>query len=147
MTSGPTLDDVKARRAQIAAMRSALEAEDHELQIAERVLMRLARKTLAIAPRLPDEQISSQQIGDDGAASGTVEELIIRTLRLSAVAWLTSAEVKGDVDRMRGREVPMGTIGPVLTELKNKNIIVRDGNRVALSERSHEAHVPRHADH
>ncbi len=44
-------------------------------------------------------------------------------------------EVRAKASELKGTEIPMGTVSPTLTDLKNAGLIVRDGMRVALASR------------
>ncbi len=133
------LDKIKARRSELAAQLRAIEQEERELQIAEKVLLRLARIP-AISPNIGSgiwrEKLDRNNASDATQRAATTPNLVLQSLTQSAVVWLTSNEVQADVTRMKGAEVPMSTISPTLSNLKKDGIIVRDGNKVALRERA-----------
>lgn len=127
------IDKIKERRAELAKMREAIDAEERELSIAERVLVRLHRHAPAPLPAVPTIEQAASKLQN---RSTSTESLIERALRECATVWYTSAEVRVDVSRLKGKDVPMTTIGPTLTAMKRNGTIVRDGNKVALAERA-----------
>ena len=139
------LSTIQARRAELAAHRQAIEAEEQELAIAERVLVRLARNaisrsaiTASGSAVLDDLTLEANATVSSNSLPKTfsTKDLIRSLLSSSAVVWLTSQEVRDGVVLAKGRDVPKSTIGPTLTAMKEAGIIVRDGNKVALKERA-----------
>ncbi len=65
----------------------------------------------------------------------TTKDLIRAYLASTPSLWKTSEDVQRGVSEIKGFEVPMGTIGPTLSNMKNNGEIFRDGNKVALAER------------
>jgi BMFP domain-containing protein YqiC len=63
-----------------------------------------------------------------------LRELILRALRQAGSGWLTAGEIQRAASEMKGSDVPMGSISPTLTALKNEGLIARDGMKVALKE-------------
>ena len=132
-----TLHKIRARREALAAQRRAIDEEEHELQIAERVYLRFGESEVVNVPAvstLPTAFATWSSQSKIGPA--TTEEFILVVLSNSASPWLTSSEVREEVSRRKGKEVPMGTVGPTLTAMKNDGKILRDGHKVALSSRA-----------
>jgi hypothetical protein len=155
MTANPTLADVQARRAaineerqQIAQRERMLAAEENELAIAARVLERMASATPtpAIAPEQKaaavehdtDTQVDGwQKFKKAQGISGTEPLEHLLTILLTAVRdpWQSSNELQIYVGHLKGKPVPMSSISPTLSIMKNKGIVIRDGLKVALAAR------------
>jgi hypothetical protein len=71
-----------------------------------------------------------------GGGTITTKDLIVTVLRQMPKVWTTANEIQTRVSELKGEEVPMSTISPYLTTLKNDEIIVRNGMRIALKERA-----------
>lgn len=151
MSNSPAnLDDVQRRRAEIkvehAALRDkirALEIEDAELDIAERVLRRLSG--------VPEPQLGfpfqGESLGNWLSPSGwrppsrplpsgrTVEDAIIWVLEGAVDPWATSNQIQAAISAVLSRPVPMNTVSPMLTAMKIRGVIARDGLKVALARR------------
>lgn len=66
----------------------------------------------------------------------TTKNIMIAVMRTMANIWTTASELQARVSEIKGREVPMSTISPTLSDLKNKDgLIVREGMKIALKER------------
>lgn len=150
----PSLEDVKRRRVANAAERKRHEdsigillAEDQELAIAEKVLERLQAGGAwitpppvpppppfapppplkgiveAVAPPYPWENLAGM----------TVEEAITQVLKSNVDPWMTANEIQ-EIAKLLGKDIPMASISPTLSNMKGKTI-VRDGLKVALISR------------
>jgi hypothetical protein len=147
-----TIADVQARRAEVKAELLAIHerlrilgAEDEELVVAERVLLRLA----GVPQALPSN--NDDALGDwmtpagwnhpnrPAPMDGTIEEVIEWLLEGSVSYWATSAQLQAALAATLKRPVPMSTVSPTLSNMKNKGIIVRDGLKVALAKRIEKA--------
>lgn len=121
------LSRIIARIAEIEAAQRGLSDELGELTVARRVLMRLSgseappRATATQQPKMP--------------RPGTTRDLFLEVLRTTDHAWMLASEIRSKVSELKGAEIPMGTVSPTLTDLKNVGLIVRDGMRVALASR------------
>lgn len=120
------LSRIVTRIAEIETAQASLAAEFEELTIARRVLVRLGGNAppsapMANQPRLP--------------RAGTTRDLFLEVLRTSDSPWMTANEVRAKASELKGAEIPMGTVSPTLTDLKNAGLIVRDGMKVALASR------------
>jgi hypothetical protein len=134
MSTNPTLSDVRERRAKIAseiARLDALKQEDQELEIAERVLARMAGQS-APEPRNPPLVMS---FAAGAGRTRKIADLVIDYLGASRELWLTANEIRDGLSAIRGAEIPMSTISPTLSNLKANGIVSRDGLKVALTER------------
>jgi len=66
----------------------------------------------------------------------TLEQLTMLLMRNSGDVWWTAAELQDFLTRVKDRDVPMASISPILTNLKNNGVIVRAGHNVALAGRA-----------
>lgn len=129
------LDLVRARRAEIDRQRAALDTEDQELAVAERVAERLEPFVRAGAPNAETGSTVTNAVLAAGAPK-TQPELVISTLKASAGPWFESSNALHDeIQRIHGVDIKSGSLLPVLTNLKNEGIILREGPRIALAER------------
>jgi hypothetical protein len=136
MDDNPSLADVKRRRAQINKRRHelaqedrALTAEDQELVVAERVLERLGG-TVPPRPSQPEWALTRPP-----PENATLEQLLGYLLEGKIDPWATSNQLQEALTLLKKREVPMSSVSPTLTSMKDKGIIVRDGLKVALKTR------------
>lgn len=130
----PNLSTVRARRAQINKLRKALDTEDHELEIAEAVLTRLAaHHNVDIVPSIPQSNGTTTAIQQPV----TQRDLVIATLRTLSDPWIdSSANLLTEINSVHGASIKPSSLLPLLTALKNEGVIRRDGaNRIALAER------------
>ncbi|WP_454648017.1 hypothetical protein [Bradyrhizobium liaoningense] len=67
----------------------------------------------------------------------TLEQLTLLLFRNCSDTWWTATEIQDYLQRIKGKEVPMNSISPMLTAMKNAGTIVRDGHNVALTEKAH----------
>lgn len=145
---------LSAIRDQKAALnRAILDAQSQlvDLEVAERIVRRFGKQT-------DDAKPSENEIDDllvrvdprprqrpDGASTtaGTGNTLTSRALvsavmRQSNSVWMTANEIQERASAIRGSDVPMGTVSPTLSLMKNDGLIARDGLKVALVERLNE---------
>jgi hypothetical protein len=115
-----------ARIAEIEAMQTALATELEELTVARRVLMRLGGNVRPSAPVVQQPKMPRP---------GTTRDLFLEVLRANDPPWMVANEVRSRASELKGAEIPMGTVSPTLTDLKNAGLIVRDGMKVALASR------------
>lgn len=66
----------------------------------------------------------------------TLEQLTMLLMRNCGDVWWTATEIKDFLTRVKGREVPMASISPMLTNLKNNGVIIRSGHNIALTGRA-----------
>ena len=152
MSTTPTIADVQRRRAQIKVERteisrrdSELQAEDADLAVAERALLRLAGAPPAgaSAPSPSSDDAFGSWLTpagwnpppDSAPIHGTLEELITYLLRGAVDPWALATQIQAGLTHYKQQPVPMSSISPTLTTMKNKGTIVRDGLKVALASR------------
>jgi hypothetical protein len=157
----PTLQDVRDRRTQISKATAELAAEDAELATAEKVLIRLGASTepAAVLPPLPPAPLAAppwaaaapappaaptQPAEEEGVVESvkkrmtgneTLERLIVMLFEDCSDDWWTANEVQSHLTLIKGKDVPMASISPTLTNMKNNGLIVRDGLNVGLATR------------
>jgi len=135
-----TLTTIRTRRAEIIKLRQALDDEEKELTIAERVIERLAASTpvTVIAPNANGAPLFfPQQAPDKPGRQPTHKELIIGTLRTVADPWVESSRVlHAKIKEIHGVDINFtGTFQPTLSDLKKAGTVLRDGPKIALAER------------
>lgn len=67
---------------------------------------------------------------------GSNKAHIYQTLMESHSPWMTANEIQVQASLTKGEEIPMTSVSPTLTEMKDAGVIVRDGLKVALKIRS-----------
>ncbi len=139
MAKNPTLADVRARRVEIAKIIGPLKTEDDELGIAEKALMRLAGPEEAKQSEPEPEQEEEESLQDcvkrQMKGNETLEELIVLLFEQCIDDWWLATEVQDYLTRIKGREVPMSSVSPTLTKMKDAGTLVREGLKVALASR------------
>ena len=125
---------VHSRRLEIARLRGQLDAEDAELEIAERVLGRLQ------AAKRPTGGGLERKVPSGRRPNGqlTQRDMILGTLRALPHPWVKdTATLQARIKEFHGIEIPMTSLQPYLSDLKKDKFIVRDeGGGIALSERA-----------
>lgn len=154
MTNDP-LSQIDLRILEIRAQIDKLSKELEELDIAKRVFSRLSGEPLKSnvdilieagkdleAQLLKSSTIKSQNTENALAKylnfiskSNTVKELIVRVLADNPEIWMIASDIQQKASNLKGSDVPMTTISPTLTTLKDEGLIVRDGLKVALKKR------------
>lgn len=159
MNPNPTLLDVQARREQLELEIEARRLELSELAVAERVLRRLVETASAIPgathasvpnamglpprppvpPRPPPSPTPPSPPKVDAysvdPSKESIESLILILVGASQRVWWTANELQAELSILRGTDVPMSTISPTLTNMKNSGKIYREGLRVADASR------------
>lgn len=131
-----SLAAIRARRAAIATQRQALDAEEQELAVAERVVARLG------ATAMPRPNGNGRSQGErppaESPAPARQADLVIATLKASASPWVeTSADLQTQIKEIHGVEIPKNSLLPLLSRLTADKIVARDGPKLALKERVH----------
>jgi hypothetical protein len=117
------LSRIIARIAEIEKAQAAFALELDELRVAQRVLARLGAQS--------DMQPASPKT----PRAATTKALFVDILRDNPEPWMTANQVRERASFLKGSDIPMGTVSPTLTDLKNDGLVVRDGLKVALAER------------
>ncbi|WP_076860219.1 hypothetical protein [Bradyrhizobium mercantei] len=76
-------------------------------------------------------------VQDVMAGNETLEQLTLLLFRNCSDTWWTANEIQDYLQRIKGKDVPMSSISPILTALKNSGVIVREGHNIALTEKAH----------
>nr|WP_314525519.1 hypothetical protein [uncultured Brevundimonas sp.] len=129
-----TLQQIRDRRAQIAADKQALEVEDAELAAAERVVLRLESGQT--------HQLTGHAVAST-AVTGTLtvvrrrnnKESVVQALAESSSPWLESGEINEAIAKLTGEPLKISSLYPLLTNLKKDGVLVRQGNKLALTAR------------
>jgi len=156
MSDEPNLTTVRDHRAQLARLRGQIDAEDSELEVAERALTRLAVSTTTAPvggsvgvpfpngngtdfPPMGTPRSVANRVSDRLAIvePTTQRDLVISTLRHRAEPWVqSSSHLLDEIHKTHGVSIKPTSFLPLLTTLKNEGTIRRDAeNRIALAER------------
>jgi hypothetical protein len=130
MTS--TITNIRARRAEIAQLMEALEQEDDELEMAEKVVARLEAN-----PKTNGSAVTTTKA--NGAL--TQRDMIVGILRTRDNPWVESSKtLHTEIHKLYGVKITPGSFLPMLSYLKKKDVIVRAGPKIALAERVGDQH-------
>lgn len=135
-----SLHSVIARLAEIERLQSQMAAERDELLIAKRVLERLEKnppqRPLPPPPPPPHRPLVffAPMMGEPSRPP-RLAEFFLKTLQDADPPWMTANEVQVAASTLKGSEIPMSSVSPTLTDLKNKGLVARDGLKVALATR------------
>jgi len=109
-----------------------------------------AEKDFAAAEEEEEDYAEGEEEDDDGGAaliklvrdvmtgSESLEALTLLLFRNCGDVWWNATEIQDYLQRIKGKEVPMASISPMLTNLKNNGVIVRNGHDIALAARARE---------
>jgi hypothetical protein len=114
---------IRARRAAIKAERRRLDAEDAELDQAEKTIVRLASLRPQASP------------ASNGATPKTQKEFVIFTARTSENPWFESVRAFRDAVALKGKDIPMTSFQPLVSSMTSEEILKRDGAKVGLASR------------
>ena len=121
------INQLRARRQEIARLKAELDKEEQDLLVTERVLRKLSG--------LPDVEPSVRRVQlMDGLIRGN-KALVVAALEDEPQPWMTADQIKSAIERTRGHIIGKSTLFPLLTAMKNEGLIVRNGRVVALAKR------------
>jgi len=136
---------IRERRASLNRTIADAKAQLADLEVAESILQRFGK---AIGESRPDADVMDdllRQKNIDPPARAytpapvdrglTSRALFKSVLRQSNQIWMTANEIQERASAIKGQEVPMATVSPTLSNMKNDGIIVRNGLKVALASR------------
>jgi hypothetical protein len=135
---------IRRRREAIKREIAALRMEDAELEAVELSVQKAVARLLGNQAEAPPPPAPAHhyhvkpETGRYAAVAGkpkTTKEIIVDYLGRTPSTWRTANDIQAHVSEIKAAMVPMGSISPTLTELKNDGIVVRDNLRVALAER------------
>jgi hypothetical protein len=138
----PTLTSIRARRAEITKLRQALDLEDQELAVAERVVSRLEAHT---AMQNENVDLSVPMVAHSSVSATAMlipaparqADFVIATLRASENVWFeSSAALEREIAKTHGVIIKPTSLQPLLSNLKKRGAIVREGPRIALAQRA-----------
>lgn len=131
----------------IRKRKAALEDEMAELDF------RLAEISDSLE-ELSEAEAFVKRFGDEGEGSGdlvqepeaklpfppairakTTKAALLLALRVSNEPWMTANELQIRASSLKAADIPMATVSPMLSNLKNAGLILREGHRVALATR------------
>lgn len=124
MTNDP-LTLIRERRAEIKALRQQLDAEDSDLDHAERTIARLTHRPTG----------NGAETSAPSAPPKTQKDLVLHALKTSESPWFESTRALRDEIARLGREIPMSTFQPLISDLTKREILARDGSKIGLAER------------
>ena len=119
------LEQIRAERAQIVQQRAALDKRDAELAIAERVLAGMSGVSPPITPFVVTAHSNKEPSRKDK----------VLDILSDGPLWMTSSSINLSVARKYGQLIKPSSFHPLLTDLKNEGVILRDGNKLALKSR------------
>ncbi len=117
---------IHSRRAEIKAERQRLDAEDSELDTAEKTIERLAslRRPATFPWSVP-------------TPPKTQKEFVLYTLAHSEKAWFETIHELRDAVAERGKDIPMSSFQPLISTMTNEDkLLVRDGSKIAIATRA-----------
>ena len=119
------LTTIRSRREEISKNITALQAEDSELAVAEKVITRLAPISGDGGSSSPREGQPPRQI-----------DFVVKTLAHMPQRWAPDwTYLQTAIMNVFGVEIPKSSLQPYLSHLKNDGVIVRDGPKIALKSR------------
>lgn len=142
-----SLSSIRARKAELNRTIGEAQAQLADLDVAERIVLRFGEASGDTRPSLDtmDDLLVRAKVEMPTPKSKThgaladrplkINDLFQSVLRQSAEIWMTANEIQERASAIKGQEVPMGTVSPMLSIMKSKGVIVRDGLKVALAER------------
>lgn len=126
LMNNDALSLIRARRAEIKAERGRLDAEDVELDIAEKAISRLAAAHPVASP-----------IWTVPTPPKTQKEFVLHTLKSSPNAWFENIHELRDAVEKYGKDIPITSFQPLISTMTNEDkLLVRDGSRIALATRA-----------
>lgn len=115
-------------RADLARQRAALDKQDAELAIAEKVLSEIEGSD---APPAPAQNAMLNMMAAHGLSR---RDRVVEALS-GKLLWMTSAEINDAIAKRQGARIKNTSFYPMLTVLKNEGVVVRDGDKMALKSR------------
>lgn len=119
------LNQLRARRQEIARLKAELDKEDQDLSVAERVFLKLSGVEIVAQHREP---LIDRLVRGNKA-------LVVAALEDEPQPWMTADQIRSAIERTRGHLIGKSTLFPLLTAMKNEGLIVRNGRVVALATR------------
>lgn len=147
---------IREQKAALIRVINDAQRQMSDLDVAERIVRRFGhdpsvgdeRKTARdLVERALDEGSTEQAVMGDVVEAVIVRALPTRALFMSILRqsenpWMTANEIQERASAIKGQEVPMATVSPTLSNMKNVGVIRREGLKVALTERLNENEAP-----
>lgn len=139
-----SLTAIREQKATLSRVILDAQAQMADLEVAERIVLRFGQ---AASDQRPSDDDIADLLGDVAVEQKptiarlningvlTTRSLIISVLRQSPDSWMTANEISERASSIKGRDVPLATVSPALSLMKNDGLIVRDGLKVTLAER------------
>lgn len=140
----PTLEQVRARRKAIAEEDAQLEIIEHNILAISAAWRSLYHSQSESPITFPTSLASPSRIGAITPIRTNIpvpkkrltkREMIIEALNAPRDLWQLASSVQAYVSSLSSKEVPMSSISPELTAMKNNGTIVRNDKFVALALR------------
>jgi hypothetical protein len=139
-----SLDErLEALRAEIETARAALDAkisEFAEMEAAKKIVLRYGvddgkadSRPATTEQRLPLNDAAREMNG--APVRMTKRQLFINILQQAPSPWVTAKEIQTRAKAITGKDYPMKSVSPMLSDMKNAGEIVRDDLKVALKSR------------
>lgn len=122
-----SLDLIREKRAEIARQRAALEKQDAELAVAERVLAEFEGIVVPPTPQIGFE------FGSPPPATSR-RERVVEALSGSKL-WMTSAEINQAIAERYGALIKATSFYPMISLLTKERVLVRKKDKLALQSR------------
>lgn len=124
------LNVLKARRAEIARELERLRREDQELAAVETVLDRYAEGEFVLH--------SERMVPAARSTPKSQREMVLAVLEDCIPPWVSSGDLVREARSRWGLEVDIKSLRPLLSVMKNENLIARAGRQLALKRRARE---------
>lgn len=142
-SQNPTLEQVRARRKAIAEEDAKLASiEQNLLAIAEAWESLYSGKKETVKFPFQSGSLTVTRAGPNLSAPSrrlTKREMIIEALNAPRELWQQASDIQAYVSKRSGKDVPMSSISPELTAMKNNGTLVRNEKFVALAFRYEES--------
>lgn len=139
-----SISAIRRRKAVLAEERSQLEFrlseiddEEDELDTAENFVKRFGKQ--GEGEDMPAENQQERLPLPPVIRAKTTRDALLLALKVMQAPWQTANELRVRAIQLKGTDIPMATVSPTLSNLKNAGLIVRSGQRVALASRVNEA--------
>lgn len=138
-----SLSSIRKRKVALADERSELEFrlskihdEEYELDEAENFVKRFGQQE--DGTDVPAENQQERLPLPPVIRAKTTRDALLLALKVMQVPWQTANDVRVRAIQLKGANIPMATVSPTLSNLKNAGLIVRNGQKVALVSRLNE---------
>lgn len=147
-----SLTVIRARKEALSRQIADAQSQIADLEVAERIVRRFGEAVgdprpnghemddmldkAGVAPTV--RHAVARSTASSGGSGLTAKALFLSVMRQSPESWMTANEIQERATAIKGQEVPMGTVSPTLSLMKNEGLIVRRGLKVALVDRAKE---------